>query len=89
MALINDLNNREFDKFREDKSGKPAIAIVIDELEPTNPLNNNSSALISYNAAGEAVYVDEIISGTTYRTTFTRSDMTIGSTLPISAAVEI
>jgi len=48
----------------------------------------NSSMLISKNAAGEAVYVDETISGVTYRQTFTRGDMVIDSTLPISA-VEI
>jgi len=83
-----DLNQREFDKFRDGKIGT-AVSVVIDETYPTDPLNNNSSSLISYNAAGEAVYVDEIISGTTYRTTFTRSDMTIDSTLSISAAVEL
>lgn len=48
---------------------------------------NNSSSLISYNSAGETVYVDEIIDGITYRTTFTRSDMTVSSTLAISQAV--
>ena len=59
------------------------------ETLPNDSSKNNSSYLVSYNAAGEAVYVDEIIDGTTYRTTFTRSDMTIDSTLPISAAVEL
>ena len=63
--------------------------LIVKDTIPTDSSNNNPSALISYNSAGEAVYVDEIISGTTYRTTFTRSDMTIASTLPISASVEL
>ena len=58
------------------------------ETVPTDSTKNNSSCLISFNAAGDAVYIDEIISGTTYRITFTRSDMVIASTLPISAAVK-
>lgn len=89
MPLPEDLNAREHRKFRTDKNGDPVVAITLDETLPTDPLNNNPSSIISYNAAGEAVYVDEIISGTTYRTTFTRSDMTITSILPISAAVEL
>jgi hypothetical protein len=54
---------------------------------PTDSSHSNGSYLISYNAAGDAVYVDEIIGATTYRTTFTRSDMAVTSTLPISAVV--
>lgn len=61
----------------------------IKETVPTDSSKNNSAVTISYNAAGECVYVDEIISGSTYRTTFTRSDMTVATTLPISAAVKL
>lgn len=57
--------------------------------DPIPTAGNNPSYLISYNAAGEAVYIDTIISGTTYRQTFTRSDMTITSTLLISENVEL
>jgi hypothetical protein len=48
---------------------------------------NNSSAILHYNAAMDLVYADEIIAGVTYRTTFTRNDSVITSTLNISAAV--
>jgi hypothetical protein len=70
MALINDLNNREFDKFREDKSGKPAIAIVIDELEPTNSLNNNASNVYEY-TSGNLTKITKTIGDTSYEKTFT------------------
>ena len=55
------------------------------ETEPTDTTKFNASTLISYNANDEAVYIDETFDGVTYRTTFTRSDMTVASTLPISA----
>ena len=61
----------------------------VKETVPTDSTKVNSSCLISFNAGGDAVYADEIISGTTYRTTFTRDDMVIDSTLPISGAVEL
>lgn len=58
------------------------------ETPPTDPSKNNPSYLLSFNAADELVYADEIIGADTYRTTFTRSDMTITSTLPISEAIK-
>ena len=69
-------------------TGQPfKFVTAIDGAEPT--AGNNPSYLISKNAAGEAVYVDTIISGTTYRQTLTRSDMAITQTLAISANVEL
>jgi len=65
------------------------VISLLNESPPTDASKNNASYLISFNAAGEAVYVDEIIAGTTYRTTFTRDDMVIDTTLPISEAVEL
>lgn len=55
------------------------------ETVPTDTTKFNASTLISYNASDEAVYIDETFDGITYRTTFTRSDMVVASTLPISA----
>lgn len=55
------------------------------ETVPTDTTKFNASTLISYNANDEAVYIDETFEGITYRTTFTRSDMVVASTLPISA----
>jgi len=57
--------------------------------DPLPTLGQNPSYLISYNAAGEAVYIDTIIGSDTYRQTFTRSDMVITSTLPISENVKL
>ena len=90
MALAKVTNQRETDKFVLNSSDETAIRTVSEtkETAPTDDSKNNGSMLISYNAAGDAVYVDEIISGVTYRQTFTRSDMAVASTLPISA-VEI
>ena len=62
---------------------------VEQETTPIDVSKTNASYLISNNAAGEAVYVDTIISGTTYRQTLTRSDMAITQTLAISANVEL
>lgn len=59
------------------------------ETIPTDVTKNNSSTLLSFNAGGELVYADETIGTKTYRTTFTRTDMVIDSTLPISAVVEL
>jgi len=89
LNTISDLQNRSFD-------GEFDVAVVemltynplSDTLERVTDIQGNASYLISYNAAKEAVYVDTIISGVTYRQTFTRGDMVIDSTLPISA-VEI
>ncbi len=55
------------------------------ETVPTDTTKFNASTLISYNANDEVVYIDETFDGVTYRTTFTRSDMVVASTLPISA----
>jgi len=62
---------------------------TVSETPPDDLSKNNPSYLISKNAAGEAVYVDTIISGTTYRQTLTRSDIVITQTLAISANVEL
>jgi len=67
----------------ENKDGSQKTQIV--ETVPTDTTKFNASTLISYNANDEAVYIDETFDGVTYRTTFTRSDMTVASTLPISA----
>lgn len=61
----------------------------IKETPPDDSTKTNSSYVLHYNAAGEVVYVDEIIGANTYRTTFTRSDMVVTSTLPISGAVKL
>lgn len=67
----------------ENKDGSQKTQIV--ETVPTDTTKFNASTLISYNANDEAVYIDETFDGVTYRTIFTRSDMTVASTLPISA----
>lgn len=67
----------------ENKDGSQKTQVV--ETVPTDTTKFNASTLISYNANDEAVYIDETFDGVTYRTTFTRSDMTVASTLPISA----
>lgn len=67
----------------ENKDGTQKTQVV--ETIPTDTTKFNASTLISYNANDEAVYIDETFDGVTYRTTFTRSDMTVASTLPISA----
>ena len=75
-----------------DSDGTPGRALLNDDgtiAQPSPTGGTNPSFLISKNATGEAVYVDTTISGTTYRQTLTRSDMTIDSTLQISANVEI
>jgi len=74
--------------YADDTTNRLKVDSLDKETAPTDDSKNNGSMLISYNAAGDAVYVDEIISGVTYRQTFTRGDMVIDSTLPISA-VEI
>lgn len=74
-------------RIKVDSSGN--LIQKIQETAPTDSTKFNSSNLISYNAAGEAVYVDETYGGVTYRTTLTRSDMVVTSTLPISAAVQL
>ena len=66
-----------------------AIKINKPSTPSTPTKGTNPSYLISKNAAGEAVYVDTTISGTTYRQTLTRSDMAITQTLAISANVEL
>jgi hypothetical protein len=58
------------------------------ETSPVADNKFNSATLISFNAAGDTVYVDEIKGGITYRVTFTRSDMTVATTLSISSAVQ-
>ena len=69
-------------------TGKPFKQVGVVETPPTDSTKNNSSSLLSFNASDELVYADEIISGVTYRTTFTRSVMTIDHTLAISGAVK-
>jgi hypothetical protein len=59
------------------------------EKVPTDSTRTNGSYVLSFNAAGDCVYVDETIAGITYRTTFTRSDMVVSTTLPISAVVQL
>lgn len=49
----------------------------------------NPSTLLSFNAADELVYADDTINGDVYRTTFTRSDMTVARTLQISEVVKL
>jgi len=85
MSLPQDVNDRNYRKHRETSKGV-AVAVIDDSL-PVD--GNNPSFLISKNASGEVVYVDTTISGTTYRQTLTRSDMTITQTLAISANVEL
>lgn len=65
------------------------IETLLTETPPTDATKNNSSTLLSFNAGGELVYADETIGTKTYRTTFTRTDMVVDSTLPISAVVEL
>jgi hypothetical protein len=61
----------------------------IKEVSPTDSTKTNGSYVLSFNAAGDCVYVDETIAGITYRATFTRSDMVVSTTLPISASVQL
>jgi len=85
MSLPQDVNDRHYRKYREVSSGV-AVAVT-DDSKPDD--GNNPSYLISKNAAGETVYVDTIIDGTTYRQTLTRTDMVVASTLAISENVEL
>lgn len=62
---------------------------IENQIEPNKNPEFNPSYLLSFNAAGECVYIDETIGSDTYRTTLTRSDMAVTSTLPISAVVKI
>lgn len=41
----------------------------IQEVIPTDSTKNNSSTVLSFNAAGQKIYIDEVIAGNTYRTT--------------------
>lgn len=81
---MNDINDRNYENY-VDIGGKPVKRVTSVETPPTDTTKFNASTLISYNANDEAIYIDETFDGVTYRTTFTRSDMVITSTLPISA----
>lgn len=67
--LPEDLNIREYSKFRENK-GKPAIAVVIDETVPTDTINNNPSATYTY-TSGNLTKITKIINSVSYEKTFT------------------
>lgn len=70
-------------------TGGMPTRIAIRETPPTDLTKNNSAYTIYYNVSGEPIYIDEIINGSTYRTTITRTDMTVSSTLPISSSIQI
>lgn len=63
--------------------------IKIEDQVPTSDRVYNPSIVISKNAAGEVVRVDETFEGVTYRFTITRSDNTISSSITISAVAEV
>lgn len=70
MSLPEDLNIREHRKFRIDKGGDTVVAVVIDELEPTNSLLNNPSAVYTY-TDGNLTKITKTIGETSYEKTFT------------------
>lgn len=85
MALQNLLGELALDETLKDGSQ----VVKIKETPPDDENKIQSSLLVSFNAAGEVVYVDEIIGSDTYRTTITRDDMVVYSTLPISEVVKL
>lgn len=54
------------------------------ETIPTDTTKLNASTLVSFNASGEAIYVDKTIGANTFRKEITRTDMVVASTLPIT-----
>lgn len=54
------------------------------ETAPTDTTKLNASTLVSFNASGEAIYVDKTIGANTFRKEITRTDMVVASTLPIT-----
>ena len=56
------------------------------EKDPTNLTKNNSSIVLSYDGDNNLQYIDEVINGTTYRTTLTYDGG--GKLSTISSAVE-
>jgi hypothetical protein len=83
-GIVGKADDGKYYGIKVNSDGKLAVT---DDSLPTD--GNNPSYLISKNAAGEVVSVDTIIGSTTYQQTFTRSDMTVDSTLAISANVEL
>ena len=62
MALSQDRNDREYRKFDNDNK-----VMVNSESIPT--AGNNPETILSFNAAKQLIYIDEVIAGTTYRQT--------------------
>ena len=62
MALSQDRNDREYRKFDSDNR-----VMVNSESVPT--AGNNPETILSFNAAKQLIYIDEVIAGTTYRQT--------------------
>jgi len=65
-----ELNQREFDKFRDGKTGT-VTSVVIDETYPTDPLNNNPSLVLAYDGSGNLSTITKTIDGTDYQKTLT------------------
>ena len=72
------------------KNPTPAL-----EVSPTDPTKTNPSTVLSFNAAGQKIYIDDIIAGNTYRTTISGTgaelitDYTVSYTKTFSSAVKL
>ena len=69
--------------------------VEIQETVPTDTTKNNPSTVLSFNAAGQMIYIDSIIGGNTYRETLSGSgseiitDYAVSSTKVFSASVKL
>ena len=71
-----------------------ATKATIKETVPTDTTKNNPSTVLSFNAANQMIYIDEVIAGNTYRTTVSGTgaklitDYTVSYTQTYSASVK-
>ena len=88
MALSQDRNDREYRKFDNDNK-----VMVNSESIPT--AGNNPETILSFNAAKQLIYIDEVIAGTTYRQTVAGTDAkliddyVVASTQTFGSAVKV
>jgi hypothetical protein len=64
--------------------GVPGKKVLVLEDTPTSPYQLNPTITLSYNAAGDVVKIEKVISGVTYTKTISRDDEVIVKTTTIS-----
>ncbi len=79
-----DSDNLQKTKVGVDSGGN--VLIKVQEVVPTDPTQNNSSLVINLDADHDLESVDEVIDGTTFRTTITKDNE---FRLLVSEAVQI